>query len=423
LIYGVSGSFLIKIGNAFFSLLSAVILARLLGVEGFGIYAFCLSIVQLLSIPAMLGSKQLLVREVASYRVKKQFSLLRGLILWFRQASLLVSGFLALAAAGICTFACDDSRFRMPLLIALCVLPLVTRMEIQSAVLRGLRNVLLGQIDQALRPLLLIIIVGSMFWLSGNSLKPENALLAQLFSTGALALLTYIIMQTRIHGKIKKAEPKYEISRWLKSIIPFVFAASMQILIRETSVIALGIFQEPESVGLYRVAQRGSELVPFGLLAVNITIAPTVSELIAKGETQRLQKLINKSFIGILGFALPMALGLILFGKYLIPLTFGKKYVMAYIPMIILCFGQLVSVSVGSVGLILNMSGREHFTAWGVFVAAAVSVLLNITLVPFWGTVGAAIAASSSLIILNIFLFFWLFRETGIISAVNFRIR
>ena len=74
------GSFLIKIGTIFLSFISAIILARILGVQGFGVYSFCFSIVQLLTVPAMLGLQIYAVREVSNYRSHGQWEYMKGFL-------------------------------------------------------------------------------------------------------------------------------------------------------------------------------------------------------------------------------------------------------------------------------------------------------------------------------------------------------
>lgn len=397
-------------------LLLAVVLARVLGVENFGIYAFCLSIVQILTIPAMLGGQQLLVREVAAYQAKGEYHFLRGLLLRFRQASFLASVFLALATAGIGYMVYQDSPILVPFLVAAAIIPLHAALQMQGAALRGLRRVLLGQAAQTLRPAIVIGIVGILFWMTGRKLGAEAALSAQLAGSVFLVTLTFILLHRLLPNEAKNVRPGFETSKWAKSAPPFVFASGMQILNNETSVILLGILQAPEDVGLFRVAQRGAMLIPFGLTAVNMAIAPDVAEMFTRGEKKRLQHMVSKSILAVMAFALPVALGLILGGKWIIPFVFGQEYAPAYLPLVILCLGQLVNAGMGSVGIILNMAGLEKITAKGVAIAAIASVILNILLIPFLGAVGAAIATSCSLAVWNILLFVWLYRETGIVS-------
>ncbi len=146
--------------------------------------------------------------------------------------------------------------------------------------------------------------------------------------------------------------------------------------------------------------------------------APTVSELFAKGEKKRLQILINKSTLAILAFALPVALFLILGGKWIIPMVFGGDFSLAYMPLVILSLGQVAYASMGLVEVILNMTGLERLTAKGVAIAAIASVTFNFILIPLFGAVGAAAASSISLVLWNILLFVWLYRQTGISGTI-----
>lgn len=420
LIRGASGSLILKIVNNALALLLAVVLARVLGVKNFGIYAFCLSVAQILTVPAMLGGQQLLVREVAAYQIKAEFHFLRGLLVRFRQVSFLASVVLGLATAAVAYLIYQDSFMLLPLLLASAIIPLHTAMKLQGASLRGLRHVLLGQAALTLRPALVIAIVGGLYWISRQKLGAEVAVAAQLAASALLVSISFILLRRLLPWEAKSAQPNYETSRWIKSAIPFVFAAGMQILNKETSVFMLGILQTPEDVGLFRVAQRGALLIPFGLQAVNMAMAPTISQMFTKGDKERLQRMISKSILAVLAFAVPVALILILGGKWILPYVFGQEYAPAYVPLVILCLGQLVNAGMGSVGIILNMTGLERITARGVAIAAVASVILNVAFIPLLGVVGAAIATSTSLMIWNVLLFIWLYRETGIVSTIRF---
>ena len=66
----------------------SVVLARLLGVREFGLYSLAMSVLGLLVVPATFGFPQLLVREIAAYRVKGEWGLIRGLLRFARRTSL-----------------------------------------------------------------------------------------------------------------------------------------------------------------------------------------------------------------------------------------------------------------------------------------------------------------------------------------------
>jgi len=400
----------------------AVVLARLLGVKGFGIYAFCISVVNLLMIPSMIGGQNLLVREIAAYRAKEEYSLLRGLVRRIRQMTTAASFFIALCAACIGMLIYQDSQMEIPFITAMALVPLMAALELHGAALRGFRYILTGQVFLALLPAFVIILFCLMIWVHGAAPSPETAIIAHAAASGLLVAAVLICFSRLQPDGVKTARPAYETSRWIGSMLPFVFAGGMQVLNREISVIFLGTMQGPEEVGLFRVAQRGAGLVPFGLMAVNMAIAPTVSELFAKGDKQRLQEIITKSTRAILGFAAPMAFLLILGGKWLIPFVFGPEYAPAYILLVILCLGQLFNAAMGSVGLILNMGGFENIVARGVTAAAVANIIFNLSLIPVLKATGAAIASCFSLIILNCFLVVVLYRKTGIKSTFSIRV-
>lgn len=394
----------------------AVILARVLGVTGFGIYAFCLSIIQILTVPAMLGGQSLLIREVATYRAREEHHLLLGLLLRFTQLSLLSSFFLALCAFWFGYYFYKESKILSAFLLALPLIPLTTAIRLQAASIRGLGHVLLGQLSMTIRPLLVLSIVGGMFYLTDWTINPHYAIASQISSCSIILVFTSIFLYKILPKSVKQGRPQYETSKWIKYIPPFVFASGMQVLDKEIATFLLGVLQGPDDVSLFRVAQRGALLIPFGLQAVNMTIAPTVSTLATAGKMQLLQRLVNKSILGSLAFALPMSLILIFGGPWIIPLVFGANFQDAYHPLVILSLGQLFNAATGSVGLILNMVGQESVTAKSVAVATLIGLILNLVLIPTFGMLGAAIATSSSLIIMNILLFIGLYKITGIMS-------
>jgi O-antigen/teichoic acid export membrane protein len=417
LIRGTFGSLWIKLSQTLLSFALAVTLARLLGVDGFGRYTFCLSIVSLLSIPSMLGGQQLLTREVSAYNAKGELHFLFGLLRRIRQASAVASIVLALLATGVGLWIYQESLLKWPFLISMLLIPLMTAMNLQCAVLRGLRYVLLGQVGLVLLPALILFLIFCMFYFQRPALTPASALAAYGVSAGLLVVATHVLIRLVLPKSILPIKPAYETFRWMHSIMPFMFAGGMQLMDKEISVVLLGAMQGSEAVGLFRVAQRGSDIVPFGLLAVNMAIAPIIAELFSKGEKQRLQHIIGKSITAVMAFATPVALVLIIGGRWLLPFVFGKQYTSAYVPLVILCLGRLVNSCVGSVGVILNMVGLERLVARGITVAVLTNVILNVTLIPLWGPTGAAIASSTSLVIWNVLLALWLYRKTGIISV------
>ncbi|MES2755199.1 MAG: hypothetical protein V4659_11080, partial [Pseudomonadota bacterium] len=81
------------------SFLCQMLLARLLGVGGFGLYAYALAWTRPLAAPATLGLERLFVREVAACAGQSRWGEWRALLGWGARLLLGVSGALAIGGA------------------------------------------------------------------------------------------------------------------------------------------------------------------------------------------------------------------------------------------------------------------------------------------------------------------------------------
>jgi len=418
------GSFLIKIGTIFLSFISAIILARILGVQGFGVYSFCFSIVQLLTVPAMLGLQIYAVREVSNYRSHGQWEYMKGFLYRGTQGILMASIFLGIISLIIAYYLANyvDALSLSAFSVALLLLPLTSLTQFQEAILRGLNYIILGQISRVICPGISIILVGGCFFFLSEMLTPSIVLGIRAMAMSFSLILLYILLRKKISSRIAKIRTSFETKKWVLSAWPMLLASSMWIVNSEVSLVMLGALSKAENVGLYRVAQRGSEIVFFGLLAVNITIAPTISTLYYNKKMDLLQQIITKCSRFILVYAFPTALSLILTSQWLVPLVFGLDFSSAALPLSILCSGQLFNAFIGPVSIVLNMTENEKLTAKGVTISTLINIILNILLIPIWGVTGAALATSISLVIWNILLSVWLFQRLGL-TTLPFRMQ
>jgi len=99
LLLDAGGLLALRVAFGGLSFVLAIILARTLGTEGFGTYSYAFAWTVLLGVPAILGMDQLLIREIAAYRVHSQWHLIRGLLRMANSLVLMVSVGLALIAA------------------------------------------------------------------------------------------------------------------------------------------------------------------------------------------------------------------------------------------------------------------------------------------------------------------------------------
>ncbi|HDM78306.1 MAG TPA: hypothetical protein ENG51_17870, partial [Deltaproteobacteria bacterium] len=165
----------------------------------------------------------------------------------------------------------------------------------------------------------------------------------------------------------------------------------------------------PEEVALYKVAYQTASLIPFGLMAVNTAIAPSLSQLGTSGDKSRMRRLVLLATGVSLTFALPFLFIFIGGGPWLIEWLFGKEFLPAAKPLIILTVASLVQISTGPLWQMLLMTGYEKSVAFITAIGAGMYLVANALLVPLWGPQGAAVAMLTYFISISGFIFLFVY--------------
>ncbi len=151
------GSLAFKLTSAGLLFGLTVLLARVLGPAGYGVYAYVFALVSLMAVPAELGLPHLVVRETARAHVHEQWGLMRGLWRWAALASGVLAVAIAVVAGGLAWGLADGFSSLQLATFAwgLLLVPLIALGNLAGAAVRGLRHVLLGQLPGlVLRPAL-----------------------------------------------------------------------------------------------------------------------------------------------------------------------------------------------------------------------------------------------------------------------------
>lgn len=164
---------------------------------------------------------------------------------------------------------------------------------------------------------------------------------------------------------------------------------------------------------------QGILLLALGLQAVNTVTAPKVASLYRQKKLDETQALLKQSVRLAVLSSVPPALILILFSEELIGFLFGEAYLPAAKLLTILCIGQIVNVSLGSVGLVLNMTGNEKRSLRAQLITLCLTVSLLFILIPLYQAIGAALAVSIGLICWNVIMAFDVYRLTGLKTWIH----
>ncbi len=193
--------------------------------------------------------------------------------------------------------------------------------------------------------------------------------------------------------------PIFEFSALLRYSIPMAFSqfvfrlnAWMDLLMLEW------LTQTSAEVGLYRIAVSLAMITTLPITAIITIFNPIIVELVQHKNFQRLNDLLKLVTKWLLLFNLPL---LMLF--YMIPDVvlsfFDEAYAQSKTPLIILVGGQLIWSACSIAMRIIPMSGYALLNLANGIVAALVNMGLNYWLIPQYGSIGAAMATSITLII------------------------
>ncbi len=413
----VVGSAGIKLAYTGIGFITAILLAKMLAPAGYGVYSYVMALVAFLTIPSQLGIPTLATREFAIANAHKDWSHMRGFIIWAHKtiilltAVLIITGLIVLSVWGATI---DSAKLRC-LWLGLLLVPIASLGALRGGMLRGLRKVILGQLpEQIVGPLIFLGLIVLLSLIDKNFASAAGVMGAQITASIIAFCCGLYLFWTHRPPELAGAEPRYKSAIWLKSCIPFGMSAAFQLINGRTDILVLGIFHTDADVGIYRVAVQMAALVIFGMQVVNLSQAPHIAHLYAKGEMHRLQKMVTRSSQGTMMVTIPVVLGMILFGETIIRRAFGSEYEAAYVPLVILCVGQLVNALLGPVGSLLNMTGHERDTTKSIFIGAVVNVILNFSLTPIWGMTGAAIATACTLIVWNVIMWRKVRKRIGI---------
>ena len=400
------GTFVLKITYTGLSFLISLVLARVLGASGFGVYAYAVSIVSLLTIPATLGLPQLLIRNIAAYRTKGEWNVMRGLLRWASVSVIAMS--LVLVAPALAIIETVAKKFppnaTVAFRFALLLLPIGGLLQVKQSVLQGLDFIIEGQIPETVvRPILFILLLSAGSFVLRGQISPTSAIGIHVLTMSITLLVAILFLKRRLPHPVYLALPHYQVREWMRSALPLMLMGGFATANQYIGILLLGALKGASAVGIFKLTLQIATLIPLMLLAVNISMGPTISSLYTEMRMDLLQKVVTRNARLAFLFSLPVALAFIIFGRLFLAWV-QPEFQRGAVALAILSIGQLFNVAMGSVGLLLIMTGHELDALKGHALAASANLLLSILLIPLLGLNGAALATCFTVIIWNLFL-------------------
>ena len=421
-------SFFLRIGGQLLGFFLTLLIAKYFGAEALGEYMLAVVVLRIFTLLAKLGLDTTPIRFSASFAAQNKW---KSLLLFFKKVyfililSSLVSSFVMYFLSNIIAdFLNINSEYVRT--FSYFVLPMVFFvLHYQS--LRGLKKIgifsFYYRMSQALFTIIIILI---LLQFSNDPSIPFHAYIISLLFVSILSLLSF-------RNVLKEKNNNYEEEiiiehQTLKNILvislPLMLAQSVQLIMIWTDKLMIGNMISVTDVGIYGVAFKLSMFASVTLMAINSIAAPKFAEMYAEKNMKGLKKIVQKSTKMIFWSTLPLLIIFFLFPTFFLGI-FGGEFKIGVNAFIILSVGMLISAFSGSVGNLLQMTGKQLVFMKILIAGAIINVGLNYLLIPesnplsefgISGINGAAIASMCSIVFWNLSMVLVVKKQFGFLT-------
>lgn len=396
-----------------------VVLARTMGRAEYGTFAWVSSWGVLLTVVAGIGLDTTALRMIPTYRTREQWGLLHGFLTYAGRLTVAISVALAatISLAILLASGFAPSERMTVLAVGVWIVPASAMLDLQTSVARAMRRLLLAYTPtRVLRYLALLVVVGGL-WAADVRVDALRATIVALVSLALIVLVQGLLIRRRTDERVAAAPPERVSRDWLTIALPLLGIALTQSIMQRTDVLMIGSLMSPADVGVYNVATRVASMVTFVLAAVNAMAAPMIAQYHAAGDRARLQQLVT--LVAHITFwpSLAIAAAMALFAVPLLDL-FGAGFSEGRVSLLALLAGQVINAGAGSVGYILNMTGRERDSLRVYATSAVFNVIAVFVGIRLAGIEGAAVATGLTIVLWNVWLHQLAVRNLGIYPSV-----
>lgn len=370
---------------------TAIALARLLGPEGYGEYAFAMAIFLIIEPIAGGGLSTLATRELAD--AGKTAETKRNQITELLAVAVLLS-LLVCALLAVTMGALGLVEGSVALLLLL-VVPGAIVFQTACGSLVGQHLVKTSQfLSQIGKPALFLVLLLAAYLLPNVSLG-SNMALALMGISGWLAMFAALRLAPVSPAATGFRMPEFgRVVGLLKISFPFALITALQYLQTRIDVIFIGWLMDDADVGYYQVATRAAQLasLPASLLAV--MMSPRFSQQFKSEDRGGLRRSFWKSSGLAVGAGLVAFAVLWIFAEPLIVGLFGPSYEPSLEPFAILLAAQFLFSAIALPAALLSMTERQTSLVTTLLVTSSMNAAGNAVLIPTYGLMGAAAATS-----------------------------
>lgn len=383
----------------------ALVLARALGAESYGLYVLAVSAAGLFAGVSLLGIDDAMVRYVAILTGREDRDGLSGTL----QLGLLV-GVLGGIAMGAGLFVCagpiaeglfDEPELASLLRLLAVVVPFLALSNVLLGTARGFRRMdyaaFAETVVQSIVRMGLVILLAVAGWLRLYTAAIAFGLADVAASIALILLLNrgFPLREALRRGVRRDAREifRYAIPLWLSGLL--------RQFRRNIQNVMLGTMSSIANVGVFSIANQVSLVAGVSSTSIYVSSRPLMAQLHDRGDRKGLARLYATTSRWTFGLNVPFFVALVLYPEAILRM-FGAGFASGATALVIVAFAGLVGAATGTCQGMIDMTGHTRVKLANTILNTVMLIGGGAVLIPRSGVIGAAVASLIAVSTVNV---------------------
>jgi O-antigen/teichoic acid export membrane protein len=386
-----------------------VLIVRYLAKSEFGAFAYGLSVVAVVQTVVTFGLDRAVTRFIPIYHERGEYAKVFGTF-FMVVGSLFGLGLLAVGSTlALLSFA-GDSLVADPLARSLLlVLVFLAPIDAIDAVLVGMfavfakpraifvRRYLLAPVLRI--SVVLALVLGGF----GVHFLAAGWVVSSLLGVAVCTvLLVQLLRQEGLLGRVRLREIEVPWRSVLAFTLPLLSSDLLFSAMHVMDTVLLERFHGTTGVAGYRAVYGAANLNALVFASFGTLFTPLAARMFARDDRAGIDNLYWQSAVWIAVLSFPVFLLTFSFAEPVTVLLFGDVYRDSALILAILALGQYANSAFGMNGLTLKVYGKLKYVFLLNLATLAVTVVVNLILIPPFGALGAAVGTTTTLLVHNV---------------------
>ncbi len=236
--------------------------------------------------------------------------------------------------------------------------------------------------------------------------------LGWIFCIATLTLLINTIIWITFYLKLIGKKPEFKLGKkffiiFFSFVITGYFSNLINLLNYRLDIWVINNYMTLKDVGLYSLAVNIGQMLWMITIPIVLVLQPYLN---SPDESDKQEKF---TLFSRLNFTTVTILGVIIFaiGRFLVPIVYGKEFTESIAALNILIVGIIFSAATKLFAIVIINAQKVKYNLYATIAGLITTLILDFTLIPKFGIVGASTASTFTYIVIFVSVFYFLHKK------------